>query len=174
VGHRLSLLVARRECGARRLFAAAFVALGCASTPPEPARAPIRVPEVNVLSLNRQTQSLPSLTHGRPALVALWATWCVACSRELGELDRLQSRLGEEALVVGVAVGEPYDKVADFLRTRRLAYAQLIDEDFKLSEALGERRVPATLVIDRRGTVRYSGGALDERALAALRNAIAE
>lgn len=127
-----------------------------------------------VLSLDRQTASLTSLTHGRPALVALWATWCTACSRELAELDRLQARLGTEALVVAVAVGEPYERVADFLQTRRLAYAQLVDEDFKLSEALGERRVPATLVVDRNGTVRYSGGALDARALDALRSAIAQ
>jgi peroxiredoxin len=133
-----------------------------------------RLPEVSVLSLDRQTASLASLTRGRPALVALWATWCTACSRELGELDRLQTRLGSDALVVGVAVGEPYERVADFLRPRRLAYAQLVDEDFKLSEALGERRVPATVVIDRNGAVRYSGGALDARALDALRSAIAE
>jgi thiol-disulfide isomerase/thioredoxin len=132
------------------------------------------LPEVSVLSLDRQTASLAALTRGRPALVALWATWCTACSHELGELDRLQSRVGGDALVVGIAVGEPYERVADFLRARRLAYAQLVDEDFKLSEALGERRVPATLVVDRNGTVRYSGGALDARALDALRTAIAE
>ena len=127
-----------------------------------------------MLSLDRRAASLSELTRGRPALVALWATWCTACAHELGELDRLQAKLGGDALVVGVAVGEPYDKVAEFLRARRLAYAQLVDEEFKLSEALGERRVPATLVVDRHGAVRYSGGALDAKALAALRSAIAE
>jgi thiol-disulfide isomerase/thioredoxin len=153
----------------------ACVALACGSAPPPaPPATPVRLPEVSVLSLDRQAASLTLLTRGRPALVALWATWCPACSRELGELDRLQTRLGAEALVVGVAVGEPYERVADFLRPRRLAYAQLVDEDFKLSEALGQRRVPATLVVDRNGAVRYSGGALDARALDALRNAIAE
>jgi peroxiredoxin len=154
--------------------ALSFVAVACAGAPAPAAKQPARLPEVTVLSLDRQAASLSALTRGRPALVALWATWCTACSRELGELDRLQSRLGSDALVVGVAVGEPYERVADFLRPRGLTYAQLVDEDFKLSEALGERRVPATLVVDRSGTVRYSGGALDARALAALRSAIAE
>ena len=156
------------------MIVAAFVASACASSPVPAAHGSARLPEVSVLSLDRRTASLASLTRGRPALVALWATWCTACSRELGELDRLQTRLGSDALVVGVAVGEPYERVADFLRPRRLAYAQLVDEDFKLSEALGERRVPATLVVDRNGAVRYSGGALDARALDALRSAIAE
>lgn len=148
--------------------------LGCASAPAVAPAAPPRLPAVQVLSLDRRTASLPELTHGRPALVALWATWCTACAHELGELDRLQAKLGGDALVVGVAVGEPYQKVADFLQARRLGYAQLVDEEFKLCEALGERRVPATLVIDRSGAVRYSGGALDAKALAALRSAIAE
>jgi len=46
------------------------------------------------------------------------------------------------------------------------------DGEFKLSDALGQRRVPATLVLDRGGRVVYSGGALDEQALAAFRAAL--
>jgi len=106
--------------------------------------------------------------------VALWATWCASCAHELGELDRLQGRVGKDALVIGVAVGEPFARVADYLRPRHLAYAQLVDEEFKLSDALGTKRVPTTLVVDRQGALRYAGGALDPAALAALRQAIAE
>jgi cytochrome c biogenesis protein CcmG/thiol:disulfide interchange protein DsbE len=155
------------------LLLAAVVVLGCAARPPAPSAAE-RLPTIPVLSLDRRAASLAELTRGRPALVALWATWCISCARELAELDRLQGRVGGDALVVGVAVGEPYQHVLDFLAPRRLAYAQLVDEDFKLSDALGTRRVPATLVVDRAGTVRYAGGSLDPAALAALRRAIAE
>ncbi|HTQ02706.1 MAG TPA: TlpA disulfide reductase family protein [Polyangiaceae bacterium] len=156
-----------------RLAAVASL-LGACARPPAPPAAVARLPEVPVLSLDHRMESLPAVTRGRPALVALWATWCTTCAHELGELDRLQARVGGDALVVGVAVGEPYEHVAEYLRTRRLAYAQLVDEDFKLSDALGARRVPATWVVDRNGAVRYSGGALDARALAALRDAMAE
>jgi cytochrome c biogenesis protein CcmG/thiol:disulfide interchange protein DsbE len=164
MGFRVSLLV----------LPAALVA--CAGVaPPAPVAAPAaRVPAVPVLSLDRRAASLAELTRGRPALVALWATWCASCSRELGELDRLQGRVGGDALVVGIAVGEPFERVAAFLRPRRLGYAQLVDEDFKLADALGAKRVPTTLVIDRAGAVRYAGGELDPAALAAFRRAIAE
>ena len=51
---------------------------------------------------------------------------------------------------------------------------ELVDEQFELADALGSERVPSTLVVDRSGSVRYSGGALDGAALEALRAAIAE
>ena len=168
MGQRVSIL--------KRLLSASVLvlALACAGAPLVAPALPARLPGVPVLSLERRAASLAELTRGRPALVALWATWCTSCSHELTELDRLQARVGGDALVVGVAVGEPFDRVMDFLKPRRLAYAQLVDEEFKLSDALGTKRVPTTLVVDRQGSVRYAGGALDAGALAALRRAIAE
>lgn len=131
-----------------------------------------RLPSVTVLGLDRRETSLPVLTRGRPALVALWATWCKSCAEELAELGRLQTRLGDRALVVAVAVGEPYETVHDFIAPRGFNYAQLVDEEFLLSDALGTNRVPTTLIVDREGAVRYTGGALDRAALDALRAAM--
>jgi thiol-disulfide isomerase/thioredoxin len=156
------------------LLIAGLLALSCA---PAVARGPAvgaRLPEVPALGLDRRPASLTGLTRGRVALVALWATWCTSCERELDELNRLQAEVGEGALVVGVAVGEPYDKVAAYLRPRGLSYAQLVDEDFKLADALGTKRVPTILVVGRSGELRYAGGALDRAALSALRQALAE
>jgi peroxiredoxin len=146
----------------------------CAARDARPAQPRERLPEITVIGLDRRSTSLPALTQGKPALVALWATWCKSCSKELSELDRLQERVEGRALVVAVAVGEPYDTVREFVAPRGLRYAQLVDEQFQLADALGTQRVPATLVVDRTGAVRYSGGALDGAALDALRQAIGE
>ncbi|HEV8550709.1 MAG TPA: TlpA disulfide reductase family protein [Polyangiaceae bacterium] len=148
--------------------------LGCAGRAPESPGVGTSLPEVPTVGLDRRPASLAGLTRGRVALVALWATWCTSCARELDELDRLQRQVGSGALVVGVAVGEPSGKVADYLRSRGLTYAQLVDEDFKLADALGTNRVPTTLVVGRNGTLRYAGGGLDRAALEELRRAIAE
>jgi len=162
MGFRVSLLVA------------GFLSFGCASPPPQGPTVGAPLPEVPAIGLDRQPASLSGVTRGRVALVALWATWCTSCARELDELNRLQAEVGTTALVVGVAVGEPYEKVAEYLRPRRLGYAQLVDEDFKLADALGTKRVPTTLVVNRAGQLRYAGGALDREALSALRQALAE
>jgi len=156
------------------LLIAGLWVLGCGATPPRGPAVGAPLPEVPAIDLERKPSSLSGVTRGRVALVALWATWCTSCARELDELDRLQAEVGSSALVVGVAVGEPYDRVAEYLRPRRLGYAQLVDEEFRLADALGTNRVPTTLVVGRDGQLRYAGGALDRDALAALRRALAE
>jgi len=150
------------------------LAAACASRPAPAPSAPAALPAVVVLALDRRPTSLPALTQGKPALIALWATWCESCEHELGALDRLQQRLMGQALVVGVAVGEPLDDVRAFLGPRALGYAQVVDESFRLADALGSDPVPTTLVVDRHGIVRHTGGTLDSEALSALRAAMRE
>jgi peroxiredoxin len=107
-------------------------------------------------------------------MVTLWATWCDACVGEIDVLERLQRQAGArvDAVVVGVAVGETREHVAAFAQKRGLVYAQLVDENFRLADALGEPRVPATLVVDRAGHIVFRGGALDTSSLAAFRSAL--
>jgi peroxiredoxin len=117
---------------------------------------------------------LTTFIHGRTAVVSFWATWCDTCAGEIEALQRLQalSTARSDALVVGVAVGEAPETVAAFARERGLRYAQLVDPDYQLADALGQRSVPATLVVDRAGRIVYRGGALDAAGLAAFRNAL--
>jgi peroxiredoxin len=126
------------------------------------------------VTLDGRATQLAATLAGRPALVSLWATWCEACAGEFDALERLSSRASQHgAVVVAVAVGEPRDKVAAFVAAHKLGYAQLVDEQFRLADGLGQKRVPATLVIDRDGRVVFTGGALDSPALAALERAVA-
>jgi hypothetical protein len=53
-----------------------------------------------------------------------------------------------------------------------MGYLQLVDEDVLLADALGQRSVPATLVVDRSGRIVYRGDALSAEGLAAFRNAL--
>jgi peroxiredoxin len=155
----------------------AGLALGCAV--PAPAAAPAaggaRLPAVAVVDLDRAPRSVEAVRAGRVALVTFWATWCDACRKELGALNRLDERAtGEHAVVIGVAVGEPAAAVRAFVERNGLRYAQLVDEELRFSDALGQRSLPATLVVGRSGEIVYSGGALDAAALAALRAALRE
>ena len=77
------------------------------------------------------------------------------------------------AYVLAVSEGEAPATVAAFVRARGLAYPQLVDERFVIADAIGARRIPATLVVDRKGRIVYRGAALDRAALLALDAAIA-
>lgn len=139
------------------------------------APAPDKLPDVAVIDLDRAPKSVEGLRAGRVALVTFWATWCDACQKEFSALNRLDDRAtGDQAVVIGVAVGEPSAKVRGFVQEHGLKYAQLVDEEFHLTDALGQRKLPATLIVSRTGDVVYAGGVLDAQALAAFRKAMAE
>jgi peroxiredoxin len=126
-------------------------------------------------TLDGRPARLDELAHGRPALVTLWATWCEACAREFDALARVHDATrAAGGTVIGVAVGEPHDEVARFVQRRALPWAQLVDERFQLADALGQNRVPATVVLDRQGRIVYRGGVFDAAALEAFRRVVAD
>ena len=129
-----------------------------------------------VVTMDGRRQPLASVLQGRVALVSFWATWCDACVREIGALNRLSalSATRSDALVIGVAVGESRTSVDSFVHDRGVRYPQVLDEDFRLADALGQRDVPATLVVDRGGRIVYRGDALDGAGLEAFRAALGE
>jgi peroxiredoxin len=131
------------------------------------------LPPIELATLDGKPAQLADAVAGKVAVISLWATWCEACATEFDALGRLHDRAGAyNAVVIAVAVGEPRQTVAEFVRARGLRWPQLVDEGFRFADALGQKRVPATLVLDRRGRVVYSGGALDESALEAFRTAL--
>jgi peroxiredoxin len=157
-----------------RLSLLVVVFASCATARPAPAPLPQDpLPPIQLQTLDGQPAQLQQTLAGRVALVAVWATWCDGCAAEFEALSRLSDRAGAHgAVVVAVNMGESRDEVARFVAQRGLRYPQLIDQQYRLAHALGNDRVPTTLVIDRTGRVVYAGGALDENALAALRAAL--
>lgn len=164
--HRLSLLV---------LLVGGALLAACGERPAPAPPAITSLPAARVLTLDGAPTDLAAAIHGRAAFVNLWATWCDTCVGEIDALKRLAAQTSGhgDALVVGVAVGETPATVAAFARDRQLGYLQLVDEDFRLADALGQRRVPATIVVDRSGRIVYWGEAMDPASLAAFRGAMA-
>ena len=145
-----------------------------ACAPPKPAAHATALPDLHVRSLDHRDQELRAALGGKPALVSLWATWCDACREEQPALVRIDGwARAHGGLVVGLAVGEELDKVATYTNEKRLPWLVLVDEDFRFADALGEKRVPTTLVVDREGRIVYTGGAVDDRSLAAFRKVVA-
>lgn len=153
----------------RTFLIVSLLAFAACAKPP-PAARPTLLPQASLRSLDATGQDLSAALAGRPALLALWATWCDACQKERPDLERLDAWSKEHGgVVVGVAVGESVDTVKSFAAEHRMPYAILVDEDFRLADALGEKRVPATLVIDKSGRIVHTAGALDAGSTSAFR-----
>ena len=154
---------------------AALGASGCAgktapaSTSPGPSRGgDFRA--ISVRGVTGQAAPLSAVLERRPTLVSFWAPWCEPCLKEQPELERL-SRAAQACggAVVGVAVGEAPDGIAAFARQKGLTFPQYTDENFTLADAIGQRRIPATMVFDDAQRVVFTGEALDAKAIGALR-----
>jgi peroxiredoxin len=129
-----------------------------------------QLPSVELTTLDGRPAQLQRAVDGRVAVIALWAPWCEGCVAELEALTRLHQRASARgAVVLAVAVGERRSTVAEFVVKHSLPFPQLVDEQFRFATALGETRIPSTLVVDGTGRIVFSGGALDAPALAALR-----
>jgi len=126
---------------------------------------------VSVRGLSGDSAPLSAVLERRPTLVSFWAPWCEPCLREQPELERLSHAAQAcGGAVVGVAVGEAPDGIAAFARRKGLTFPQFTDENFVLADAIGQRRIPATLVFDDSQRVVFTGEALDAKATATLKS----
>jgi cytochrome c biogenesis protein CcmG, thiol:disulfide interchange protein DsbE len=87
-----------------------------------------------------------------PAVLNLWATWCVPCRTELPEFQRA-SEEHPDIRFVGVDEGfEPGESVA-FLNELGVTYEQFVDTDGTFADALEITELPSTVIIDADGSV---------------------
>jgi thiol-disulfide isomerase/thioredoxin len=129
---------------------------------------------ITVRGLEGASTPLSVVLARRPTLVSLWAPWCEPCVREQPELERLSRAVRAcGGAVVGVAVGEPPAAIAAFLHRGALTFPQYTDEPFELADAMGQRRIPATVVFDGAQRVVFAGDALNGKAIAALKTSLA-
>ena len=90
---------------------------------------------------------------GKPRLLNVWASWCLPCIAEAPQLERLKSQ-GVE--IIGIAVRDRPEAVADFLTRYGNPYTRIGSDDIsELMLEIGASGVPETYVIDAKGNIRY-------------------
>jgi len=99
--------------------------------------------------------------RGKVVLINFWATWCPPCVEEIPSLGRLQEEFSKDELVVlSVDVGEPVERVREFLQKVPAAYPVMLDPEGETVSAWNLRAFPTTFVIDAEGRISlsYFGG----------------
>jgi len=100
--------------------------------------------------------------QGEPALLNVWATWCIACRVEHPYLNRLASR---GVRIIGLNYKDDVAAAEKWLAEKGDPYAlSVIDADGRLGLDLGVYGAPETYVVDSTGTIRYKHvGVIDDR-----------
>jgi cytochrome c biogenesis protein CcmG/thiol:disulfide interchange protein DsbE len=113
----------------------------------------------------REVQSDKTLTRadllGKPALVNVWATWCIACRAEHPVLNKLA---GQGVLIYGVNYKDVNADALKWLKDFHDPYQLNIrDEEGSLGLNLGVYGAPETFLIDSKGIIRHKFvGVIDE------------
>ncbi|RJG09808.1 DsbE family thiol:disulfide interchange protein [Pseudomonas cavernicola] len=99
---------------------------------------------------------------GKPALLNVWATWCVACRVEHPVLNKLAQ---QGVRIYGVNYKDDNAAALKWLKEFHNPYQLNIrDEQGSLGLNLGVYGAPETFLIDSKGTIRHKFvGVIDER-----------
>lgn len=99
---------------------------------------------------------------GKPALVNVWATWCVACKVEHPVLNKLAA---QGVVIHGVNYKDDNAAAQKWLKDFHDPYQLNIrDEQGTLGLDLGVYGAPETFIVDKQGIIRHKYvGVIDER-----------
>jgi thiol-disulfide isomerase/thioredoxin len=102
-------------------------------------------------------QTLEALA-GRVVLLNFWATWCVPCLREFPALDALAKEFtpdGLTVLAINVEDADANAEVTAFITKTNPSFQVLRDADMALARAYRIPGMPAVLLVDRKGQLRW-------------------
>jgi thiol-disulfide isomerase/thioredoxin len=93
---------------------------------------------------------------GQVVMLNFWASWCGPCRQEMPLLEDIYKKYNKLGFtLVGVNV-EPDSKAADdWLKVTPVSFPVVYDKDSKVSRMYDVSGMPSTVIIDRKGNLRY-------------------
>jgi thiol-disulfide isomerase/thioredoxin len=94
--------------------------------------------------------------RGQVVLINFWASWCGPCRQEMPHLDAIQQKYqGLGFTVFGVNVEQDRAMADKVLRDIPVTFPILYDSDNEVSHIYDVDAMPATVLVDRNGEIRY-------------------
>ncbi len=93
---------------------------------------------------------------GNVVLINFWATWCGPCQQEMPLLDQMYKKYKPAGFtLLGVNVDKDAPPVKDLLTRKPVSFPVLLDPANAVSRTYHVADMPSSVIIDRKGTVRY-------------------
>jgi thiol-disulfide isomerase/thioredoxin len=94
--------------------------------------------------------------RGHVVYVDFWASWCTPCRQSFPWMKALESAYGRQGLsVVAIDLDHDQQDAQRFLRVFKPNFAVLFDPAGTLAQRFNVMGMPTSVLIDRKGTVRY-------------------
>ena len=116
-----------------------------------------RLPDCTFETLDGGRLALRDL-EGKPAVLNFWAEWCVACTREMPDIEAVHQELGDRVAIVGMDLlgvqGETTSAAKGFVERTGVTYRVAYDRNGGLYNHFGNVAnpiMPLTVFVDERG-----------------------
>lgn len=95
-------------------------------------------------------------TRGKVVLLDFWASWCGPCKKSFPAIEELhRAYKGRGLTVLAVSVDEDAAAMKAFLRQHAVTFSVARDAKHRLVEAVKVSAMPTSLLVDRRGVIRF-------------------
>lgn len=103
----------------------------------------------------------------KPAVVNVWASWCLPCRSEAPLLNEAHLQYGDEIEFIGVDVQDSQGAAKEFLAEFGLDFTHFFDRDRAIPNFYGGLGTPITMFFASNGELTtIHNGVIDERTLA--------
>lgn len=115
-------------------------------------------PTPELTTVDQQPAALADYVgNGKPAVIAVWATWCQPCHVELDHmksyLDKWENEYGATVLAVSVDQRHMVRRIGPLVKRKGWKYDILVDSDGQLQSVLGFRSIPTMYILDGDGKI---------------------
>lgn len=93
---------------------------------------------------------------GQVVMINFWASWCGPCRTEMPLLEQLHKKYKAMGFtMIGVNVEPDSAAAAQWLKATPVTFPILFDTDSKVSKLYSVQAMPSTVIVDRKGQVRW-------------------
>jgi thiol-disulfide isomerase/thioredoxin len=94
--------------------------------------------------------------RGQVVMLNFWASWCGPCRKEMPLLDEMSKRYSAACFVLyGVNVEEDNTDAKKLIKELGVSFPILYDTESKASSLYNVDAMPTTVVIDKKGEIRF-------------------
>jgi thiol-disulfide isomerase/thioredoxin len=122
---------------------------------PTQALTPSAAPPFELAAMAGKTVNLAQY-KGQVVMINFWATWCGPCRTEMPLLENIYRKYKPMGFtLLGVNVEPDSAGASEWLKATPVTFPILFDTDSKVSKLYAVQGMPSTVIVDRKGQVRF-------------------